>query len=297
MSMLHSNLVTHLPLAAGLASAAEPAAWKTRLLLASACAGPASEFELSLSCIPDVDLIGTVTDGSEALRLARERRPDVILIDADLPKRSGLGVIEALRPDGCQVIVSSGNPAHAVNAFDLNAVDFLLQPITFERLREAIRRAQFRLLANSAESRLAALRASLSELAVLRANQTAGPTFERHIWIKDRSGLERLPVERFELLQAAGDYVVAYTADGSHLLSDSITALETRLDPRQMLRIHRSAIVGLEHVRALRRRGRHDISLLLRSGKVVAVGRTYIAAVMTAMGVRRWREQSATLSR
>jgi DNA-binding LytR/AlgR family response regulator len=241
--------------------------------------------------MPHVDLVGAAADGVEALKLLRDRRPDVVLIDADLPKRSGFEVIQTLGRDGCHVIMSSENPSHAAKAFDINAVDFLLKPITFDRLSEAVRRAQFRLFAASAEARFADLRHSLSELVALRANQVTAPVYERHVWTKSGGGLERVPVELFELLEAAGDYVVAYTADSSHLLSDSITALETRLDPRHVMRIHRSAIVGLEHVRAVRRRGRHDISLLLRSGKVVAVGRTYAGAVMKAVGARRWREQ------
>jgi len=244
--------------------------------------------QLALSCVPEVELVGIAKSGREALTLIKERQPDVAILDIQMPAQNGFGVLAALRPTDKipEVIFVTAFENHALKAFEINAVDYLLKPVPFERLRDAVRRAKERLQARAADARFAELQ---SIIAALSSPEGERARYEFEIWVKDRDGVTRIPTETVDMFEAAGDYVIAHVGRTTHFLSDSLNALENRLDPQMLLRVHRSAIVNLGQVRSLRRRGPRALSLILQSGKQVPVGPTYSDAVLKAMKVRRWR--------
>lgn len=246
--------------------------------------------ELALSCIPEAELVGVARTGSEALSLIRERRPDVILLDVQMPGFSGFGVLSNLkRTDKIpEVIFVTAYENHAVKAFEVHAIDYLLKPVPFERLRDAIRRARERLDARAADARFAQLQ---EVIATLSSSDPAKlrPKYERMIWIKEKQGVSRIPVDSVDVFEAAGDYVIAHVGEQTHFLSDSISGLEKRLDPEQQLRVHRSTIINLERVRSMRRRGPRAMALIMQSGKQVAIGPSYLEKVLMAVNGRRWK--------
>lgn len=246
--------------------------------------------ELGLSCVPEADLVGVAHSGTEAVALIRERQPDVVLLDIQMPGHNGFGVLSSLRASDKipEVIFVSAFDNHAIKAFEIHAVDYLLKPVPFERLRDALRRARARLEARNADARFEELQQVLSDLAQGSANATK-PRFEKAIWIKQRDGLSRVPVHEIDLFEAAGDYVIAHVGDQTHFLSDSISGLQCRLDPNSMLRVHRSTIINLERVRNLRRRGPRAMALIMHSGRQVAIGPSYLESVLTAVNARRWK--------
>jgi DNA-binding LytR/AlgR family response regulator len=261
-----------------------------RVLIADDEPVAVERLELALACIPEAELVGVARTGKEALALIRELQPDVAILDIQMPGQSGFGVLAGLKPSDRvpEVIFVTAYESHAVKAFEIKAVDYLLKPVPFERLRDAVRRAGERLQARAADSRFAELQGIIAALS--ESPGGAGkPHYERDLWVRDREGMTRISVEAIDLLEAAGDYVVAHVGETTHLLSESISALQSRLDPAMLLRVHRSSIVNLGRVRSLRRRGRRGLFLVLHSGGQVAVGPSYVDAVLQAVNAKRWR--------
>ncbi|MGH8573458.1 MAG: LytR/AlgR family response regulator transcription factor [Gammaproteobacteria bacterium] len=261
-----------------------------RVLIADDEPVAVERLELALSCIPEAELVGVARSGKEALSLIRELQPDVAILDVQMPGQTGFGVLSGLRPSDRvpEVIFVTAYESHAVKAFEIHAVEYLLKPVPFERFRDALRRARERLHARAADSRFAELQEIISALSA-QASGHGRPDYERDLWVRERDGMIRIPIDSIDLFEAAGDYVIAHAGETTHLLSDSISALQGRLDPASHLRVHRSAIVNLQRVRSLRRRGRRGLSLTLQSGRQVAVGPSYADVVLEAVNAKRWR--------
>ncbi|MBP8073026.1 MAG: response regulator transcription factor, partial [Brevundimonas sp.] len=185
----------------------------------------------SLACIPEVELVGCARNGVEALTMIRGLRPDLVILDIEMPGRSGLAVIENLRSSDTipEVIFSTAFAHYAVKAFEVNAVDYLTKPVTFERLREAIRNAEERLSARTANQRFAELQALIAALQAEAGND--GQIYEQELWVRRRDGLERLRVQSIELIEAQGDYVNLHAGDEMHLIRDTVSSLALRLNP------------------------------------------------------------------
>ena len=260
-----------------------------RVLIADDEPVAVERLELALSCIPEAELVGIGRTGKEALSLIRQLQPDIAVLDIQMPGNNGFGVLSGLRSVDRipEVIFVTAFENHAVKAFEVQAVDYLLKPVPFERFREAFRRAGERLEARAADARFAELQKLLS---ALTSSDEGRDPYDREVWIKERSGLSRVAVSDIDLIEAAGDYVIAHVGGTSHLLTDSVSSLQKRLDPAVLLRVHRSTIVNLSRVRSLRRRDRRGLCLILQSGTPVAVGPSYVDGVLQAMNARRWRD-------
>jgi DNA-binding LytR/AlgR family response regulator len=242
--------------------------------------------ENALACMPQTALAGRAMNGREALAQARQARPDLVLLDIDMPGLDGLSVMRGLaeleRPP--EVVFVTALDQHAVTAFELHAADYLLKPVAFERLREAVRRAEARLAARTAERRFAELDGVIG---ALRAARPAA--YDQEIWVRTRAGVDRLPLSEVALIRAEGDYVSVRAGERTHLVKDTLSALEARLDPACFLRVHRGAIVNLARVKGLRRRRPRGLSLLIEGGETVEVGPSYAEAALAALNADRWR--------
>jgi len=240
----------------------------------------------ALACVPEAEIVGVAESGEQALRLLAELRPDLVVLDVHMPGPDGLDVAARVRraqPE-MEVIFVTGLEQHAIRAFDLGAADYVLKPVSFERLREAVRRAAARLQARSADARFAELERRLETLA-----GHDGRGYDREIWARDGQGLARVPVESIDRIEADGDYVIAHVGDAAHLMHGTLRALEQRLDPSQFLRVHRSTIVNAARIRAIRRRAGGKLRLTLHDGATVEVGPSFTEQVLAAVGARRWR--------
>ncbi|WP_333591051.1 LytR/AlgR family response regulator transcription factor [Brevundimonas sp.] len=244
--------------------------------------------ETALACIPEAEIVATASTGGEARRLIARHRPDVAILDIEMPDQTGLSVIETIGPDDHmpEVIFATAFRHYAVQAFELAAVDYLTKPIAFERLRDAVRRARTRLNARSADQRFADLQALVATLQSEDADGSNG--HDGHLWVRRRDEMIRLPVGLIRLIEAQGDYVMLYTADGDILHRETVSSLESRLDPAAFARCHRSTIVNLDQVRAFRRRGK-GLTLSLTDGRTIDVGPTYVDRLMNVTRLKRWR--------
>ena len=226
----------------------------------------------------DVEIVGEAGGGSEALELVALLRPDVLLLDIEMPAVDGFAVLKALQQGAAPVIIFvTAFQDHAVKAFELRATDFVVKPVSGERLAAALDQARIDLEARRAGERLAFLQARLAELES-RALSAADPG----LWVQIGSEKRRLALADIRWIQAERDYVRVYMDGRTHLVNAILGDMEKALDGQAFLRVHRSAIVRKDKVRAVLR-GRFSAPVLeLDDGQQLPVGRKYRDAVRSA---------------
>lgn len=216
--------------------------------------------------LPELQVIGTASDGAAALRLIDALSPELVLLDLTMPEIDGLTVARKLaklarRP---AVIFVTAHEHFAVEAFDLDAVDYVLKPVAPERLRRAIDRALARRGASD--------------------NGHSEGSWLEELWVPHRAELLRIEVAQVARIDAERDYVRLHVGDRSYLLLQTIAGLEARLDPSRFIRIHRSTILRRDCIRGLRHDGLGVWSIELEDGSALRIGRTYLAKVKAMAG-------------
>ncbi|NBW74259.1 MAG: DNA-binding response regulator [Sphingomonadaceae bacterium] len=211
-----------------------------------------------------LDVAGTAQDGAAALRMIDALSPDLVLLDMTMPELDGLAVARALtgRKPRPAVIFVTAHENFAVEAFDLDAVDYVLKPVTPDRLERAVARA----LARRGE----------------RAEQ--GGDWLTEFWVPYRSELLRIAATDVDRIDAERDYVRLHVGDRSYLLLQTVTGLEARLDPQRFIRLHRSTILRRDRITGLRHDGLGVWSAELADGSAVRIGRTYLAKAKAMAG-------------
>lgn len=227
--------------------------------------------------LPDVELVGLAADGDEAVELIRASRPDLVLLDIQMPGRSGLAVARAIdRAQGPEVVFVTAFAEHAPEAFELEAVDYLLKPVQLDRLAEAVRRARRRREMLEAYEKV-------ERQAVAPPPETPG--YDEELWIRRRDGYVRVRVDQIRRIEAARDYALIHTPTKTYILRATMTELAERLDPAKLLRVHRSAFVRPDAVARVERSGRNVMRLHTEDGAAVEVGVSYVKRVAEALGL------------
>lgn len=236
--------------------------------------------ELGLAQTPGVELAGAARDGRQAVQMIQALQPDIVLLDIKMPGLDGLEVLRAITPERAPaVIYVTAYDRHATAAFELEAVDYLLKPFDFERLRQAIERARRKLQAGEAAARLDELRRSLEALGLDTIAGAAEAAYDEAIWVPDRRGRVKVPVRDIDWIQAERDYVRVHVRGRSYLLRGSLQAIAAKLDPERFAQVHRSALVRLDRVEKTVQRPTSGWVLVLSTGAEVPVGRTYVRAL------------------
>jgi two-component system, LytTR family, response regulator AlgR len=211
-----------------------------------------------------VTLVGTASDGASALRMVDALRPDLLLCDIAMPGLDGLGVAAALekQENRPSVIFVTAFDRFAVAAFDVAAVDYLLKPVSPERLARAIQRVRD-----------------------LRQSDEAPPRGNgiSEFWVQHRGEMLRIDVATVDWIEAERDYMRLHVGARSWLIHQTIKELEIRLDPSAFLRIHRSKMVQRDRVRALKHHGDGAWSVDLGEAGLHRIGRTYLHDVKAIM--------------
>lgn len=239
---------------------------------------------------PDVEVIGTADNGTAAVEAIRTRRPDLVFLDVQMPGMTGLDVVREIGPSAMPAtIFVTAFDQYALRAFELAALDYLVKPFDDERFEQAFARA--RRLVELSE--MGKLREQL--LAVLRqtgdGNRPAAPRAEHtepyleRIAVEMKGKIRVVPVDQIEYITSDGPYAELHTADRTHLIREPMHVLEARLDPRQFIRIHRSAIVRLSLVDALHRGAGGDYEVQLKSGLRLPVSRSRREELERRLGV------------
>jgi DNA-binding LytR/AlgR family response regulator len=227
--------------------------------------------KLALSEMPDVQVVGAVGDGAQAINAIRELKPDAILLDIKMPIADGFAVVEA--------------NSFALRAIETPAVDYLLKPVEFDRLSAALNRARERRAALDAGRRAQELAAVLEALRS-ESHTREGHSYEREFWIRERGRFFRVPITAIERIEAERDYVRLHWEGRTLLYRETMTNLEERLDPNVMLRVHRSAFVNWARLKSVRRDLGGRMYAVLESGAEVPVSRAYVSRVLSELKVR-----------
>lgn len=217
-------------------------------------------------------VVGTASDGEAALRLAERLKPDLLLLDMTMPGLDGLAVARRLGrgEDPPAVIFVTAHEDFAVEAFDLDAADYVLKPVAADRLERAVQRAIDR------RARMGAGGGA--------GRNGAGEEWLAEFWIPHRSELLRIDAGEVERIDAERDYVRLHVGDRSYLLLQTIAGLEARLDPARFIRIHRSTILRRDTIRGLRHEGLGVWCAELADGQALRIGRTYLRQVKAMTG-------------
>ena len=221
--------------------------------------------------IPGAVIVGEAKDGEEAGQKIRSLNPDLVLLDVQMPALDGLQLAAALNGDDRpEVVFVTAFQHFAAEAFEVEAADYLLKPVRFDRLKQAVERARRR-----REARLA--------MAALKPAANDTSPYDAEIWAPTNRGLVRVPVDQIVWIEAAGDYAMLHTEARSFMIRATMTALEQKLDPAGLARVHRSAFVRLVSVQTVKRLGKGLISLILPDDAEVHVGPNYTQSVLAAL--------------
>lgn len=241
--------------------------------------------EVRLEDHADIEIIDCCRNGREAIRSIRTNKPDLVLLDIQMPGFDGFAVLQGLMDiEPPMIIFVTAFNEHAVKAFEAQAIDYLLKPVEDARLAGALERVRERLRVRTAISERDRLRELLRLVAPGAASAVApaesmsahAPTrYEKQINIKDRGQIFRVDVDSIERIDAAGDYMCIHTGGQTLILRETMKDLEKRLDPRKFQRVHRSTIVNLECVAEVRPHTNGECFLKLGSGNEIKVSRSY----------------------
>lgn len=198
----------------------------------------------------DITIAGTAADGNAAIEAIRNLQPDIVFLDVQMPARTGVEVARTLGDTMPPTVFVTAYDRHAVQAFELAAVDYLVKPFDDERFAQALDRA-----------RRAARQRSVTR------------TYADRIAVELRGQVRAIPVERIEYITASGPYAELHVEGKTFAVRERMQALEDKLDPRRFLRIHRSAIVRLDMIDVFLRQPGGDYAVRLRNGVELSVSR------------------------
>ena len=232
-----------------------------------------------LEAEPGIEIIGECADGREAVAAIRAGSPDLVFLDVQMPELDGFGVLEALSGQPLPLIVFvTAYDKFALRAFEVHALDYLLKPFDRERFQAALRHAMAQ-----ARDKAAGLRTE-PQAAVLTQLRRETQPLDR-LAVKTGPHIVWVPLDNINWIESADNYVELHTGPNSHLLRETLNALEERLPPGKFVRISRSAMVNPQRIKALRRLlyGGYEITLL--TGATLTLSRQYRHKLST-LGVR-----------
>jgi two-component system LytT family response regulator len=215
-----------------------------------------------LAAMPDITVIAECANGFEAVKAVAELAPDLVLLDVQMPKLDGFEVVELIGRD-TPVIFVTAHDEFAVRAFDVHAVDYLLKPISAERLAEAIARVRQRAPGQSAVPPVSVLRPPPAE---------RGPA--ERVLVRDGTKVHVIDVDDLDFVQARDDYVGFHSAGQEFLKEQPLAEVEAELDPRVFVRIHRSFIVNLARIARVEPLTRDSRVVILKDGRRLPVSRS-----------------------
>ncbi|HEY1165626.1 MAG TPA: LytTR family DNA-binding domain-containing protein [Chitinophaga sp.] len=217
-----------------------------------------------LQAHPEMEILGECENGIEAVRAINEMQPDLVFLDVQMPGLNGFEVLQEIAHIP-MIIFTTAFDRFAIKAFEMNAVDYLLKPYTRQRFDLSIERIKQRTDQH-------ALYALAANIPLQQGN------YPPRIFVETPGRLKSLDVQEIQYLKAEKDYTRIHIAGHSYLGSQGISILEKRLDPQRFLRVHRSYIVNIYHVKEVYR----DISktfLVMNDGTEIVVGRSYLESL------------------
>jgi len=228
---------------------------------------------------PGVEIVGMIGDGVTAVEAIRSLAPDLVFLDVQMPGMSGLEVVRMIGPGEMPTIVFvTAYDKHALEAFDLAAIDYLVKPFDDERFKEAFQRARRMARLESADALREKLLAVLGEAGsgkreteggkreAVGGKRETGARYLERIPVESRGKVRFIPVSEIDYILASGPYAELVVGDRKHLIRQAMQNLEDRLDPARFFRVHRSTIVQLDRIEALLKSPSGDCDVQLKNG-------------------------------
>lgn len=233
-----------------------------------------------LAAEKDFEIVAECRSGREAVAVIQQTAPDLVFLDVQMPELDGFEVIEAISAERMPaVIFVTAYDKYALRAFDVHAIDYLLKPFDVERFSRALQRARQQVERRSIQDLSQRLKGLLDDL------QTA-PTrkYAERLVIKTSGRIFFLSTAEIDWIEAADNYVRIHSGRDEHLLRETMSSLEKRLDPDQFMRIHRSRIVNIRRVKELQPLFRGEYEVRLEDGTRLESGRGYRANLQQLFG-------------
>ena len=217
-----------------------------------------------LKDIKEIEIIGEFVDGFSGLKAIQELRPDLVFLDVQMPKLTGLELLELLdKPP--MIIFSTAYDHYAIKAFEMNAIDYLLKPYSKERLVQSVQKAL---------TQVGTGEKNASQVQNLVKTLEENTEYLQRIAVKSRHKVSVIPVNEVVYLEAEGDYVMIHTKDNKHLKEKTMKYFETHLDPERFIRVHRSSIVNADHIHRLELYDKENYVVILKNNVSVKASST-----------------------
>ena len=224
---------------------------------------------------PSIELIGECGSGAEALKAIQKRAPDLLFLDIQMPLMSGFDVLEKIDAEKIPAIIFvTAFDQYAIRAFEVHALDYLLKPFDDARFEKALIQAKKQIEQreiNQLSKRLVRL---LEDRDTPPTNKARASNYLSRLMVKSASRVFFLKVDEIDWIEAADYYVKLHVGPKSHLLRETMSDMEARLDPEKFLRIHRSAIVNLDRVKEMHSHFNGEYLVILRDGTELKLSRS-----------------------
>jgi len=227
----------------------------------------------------DVEVIGECSDGRQAIAAIQQHSPDLVFLDVQMPGSTGFGVIDAVGAERMpEVIFVTAYDEYALKAFEYHALDYLLKPFNRDRFQETLKHAR----ASLERRRAGDLGRRL--LALVNNIKPEAPARLERLIVKSGGRVFFLRTDELDWIEAAGNYVRLHLGDESHLFRETMNRMETRLDSRRFVRIHRSRIVNTERIKELQPWFNGEYVVVLRNGTRLTLSRGYRDRLQDQLG-------------
>jgi two-component system LytT family response regulator len=224
-----------------------------------------------LTTMPAVEVVAECENGFDAVKVVASLKPDLLLLDVQMPKLNGFEVVELVGRD-VAVVFTTAHDEFALRAFEIHAVDYLMKPFSSDRLAEALARARERL----------ARRETLPAAALAASARPPGLAATR-VLVRDGARVHVIPAQRIDYVQAQDDYVAYHTEGREYLKEQTLAEAEESLDPAKFVRVHRSYLLNLERLARVELDERENRIAILTTGERIPVSRTGHARLTEAL--------------
>jgi two-component system LytT family response regulator len=220
----------------------------------------------------DIRVVAQCANGPEAVAAIESFRPDLLLLDAQMPEMDGFEVLRSVEgePVPATIFVTAYD-AHAVRAFEVHAVDYVLKPVDRSRFAVALQRARERLSVSSSDQ--------AGRVSRLLHDMAARAEYLERLVVREVGRITLLPVDTIDWIEGADNYVLVHAGATAHHVRATLKSLEERLDPNRFVRVHRSAMVAVDRIRSVETTSHGDARIVLKNGTSVAASRTYDAGL------------------
>ena len=238
-----------------------------------------------LKAMPDVEVLGSFKNGSEVLKACRDNPPDVLILDIEMPVLTGFDVVKRLQADDMpSIIFATAYDNYAIDAFDLNAVDYLLKPFDSDRFAIAIERVRTELGSDpSLKGRLISASRQIQKVADDAVPADSARADSGRLAVRDGRETELVTINEIDWVDAAGDYMCLHVGGKTHIMRSTMKELLAKLPERDFVRIHRSTIVNIHRVTSVSSLSKGEFRLQLGSETSLKVRRNYRKSIASLL--------------